>query len=92
MAGLSDADRAALLVPCECGHTINDHGSLCWLCSEESEHGCQRDFEALLIERLAGIVQAAVNKALTEAAGALDAMAGTSYLHAAEMVRARIPN
>jgi hypothetical protein len=56
-AELSDAERAILLAPCACGHTINDHGSMipCWLCEDEGG-SCAVTFEALLCERVARIV------------------------------------
>ena len=51
--GLTDPQRALLLTPCGCGHTLEDHGSLtpCWRC-EENGAACTRDFEALLVERI----------------------------------------
>lgn len=54
---LSDADREALLAPCACGHTINDHGSLagCWW-EDETACECTVSFEAMLAERVATIV------------------------------------
>ena len=54
---LTDHERAILLAPCECGHTINDHGTLtpCWGCDEENRQ-CATDFEALLVERVEHIV------------------------------------
>lgn len=61
MTGLTDAEREALLTPCECGHTINNHGSLCWVCADDGRPtDCTADFEALLVERVAGIVEAQV--------------------------------
>lgn len=50
---LTDEDRAELLRPCACGHTINDHGSLagCWMCEDEGGD-CMVAFESLLLERL----------------------------------------
>ena len=56
---LSGGERAILLAPCECGHTINDHGGLveCWACSDENRE-CDRNFEALLVERVGVIVTA----------------------------------
>lgn len=58
MTGLTDAERTALLVPCECGHTLNDHGSLCWTCGDNGDE-CAVDFEDLLCERLAPLLAAA---------------------------------
>lgn len=57
MTELDDTERATLLEPCVCGHTINDHGSLvaCWLCEEGGDR-CGTDFEALLCQRVAVIV------------------------------------
>ena len=51
--GLTDPQRALLLTPCGCGHTLEDHGSLtpCWRC-EENGAACARDFESLLVERI----------------------------------------
>lgn len=58
-AGLTAGEREALLVPCECGHTLNDHGELagCWACPEENAE-CSVAFETLLAERLAVVVAA----------------------------------
>jgi hypothetical protein len=59
--GLSEDERETLLSPCECGHTINDHGSLatCWACGDEGRDACCRfHFEDLLVERVAVIVSA----------------------------------
>lgn len=60
---LSDTERATLLAPCECGHTINDHGSAvaCWLC-EEDERECVVTFEDLLVARVGVIVSARVEE------------------------------
>lgn len=61
MSTLNEAEREALLAPCKCGHTINDHGSLvaCWTCSDADEgEECDTNFEALLCERVAGLVEA----------------------------------
>lgn len=70
VAGLSADEREALLAPCVCGHTINDHGSLeaCWLCGEEGDH-CATNFEDLLCARVDGIVTARVRALLTDAGG-----------------------
>lgn len=56
---LTDTERAILLAPCGCGHTINDHGSLvaCWLCEEDGGE-CSTTFEDLLVERVGVIVAA----------------------------------
>lgn len=66
---LTDEDRQALLTPCDCGHTINDHGSLiaCWRCEDEGGD-CSTPFEALLAARLEGIVARGAERALREAA------------------------
>jgi hypothetical protein len=58
---LSDDERAILLRPCACGHTINDHGSLagCWTCGDmDTGDDCEVHFEDLLIERVGTIVAA----------------------------------
>ena len=57
MSGLTDAEVGILRDPCECGHEPDDHGSLCWLCAEESQEGCQATFMDLLAPRVARIVQ-----------------------------------
>jgi hypothetical protein len=59
---LADTERAILLDPCECGHSINDHGSIanCWMCEEDAT-ACALGFEALLCERIAVIVAARVS-------------------------------
>lgn len=58
MTDLTTAERAILLQPCECGHSINDHGSAvtCWMCSDEGREDCAHRFEALLCERVGRIV------------------------------------
>lgn len=69
---LTAEEREALLKPCVCGHTINDHGSLipCWLCAED-EGECAVDFEALLCVQMAEIVAARVSAALAPIEAAL---------------------
>lgn len=59
---LTDAERETLLAPCECGHTINDHGSLvpCWMCEDDGDGECSITFEALLVERIDSIVETRV--------------------------------
>jgi hypothetical protein len=61
MTELSDGERAVLLTPCGCGHSINDHGSLiaCWRCEDDGSGDCSASFESLLVERVAVIVAAA---------------------------------
>lgn len=64
MSALSDNERAVLLGPCDCGHTINDHGELvaCWACEDEEQSlACVTNFEALLVERVAWIVAERAN-------------------------------
>ena len=58
MTALTTTERATLLGPCVCGHTINDHGSLatCWTCPEEGKDDCRFHFEDLLVERVGLIV------------------------------------
>lgn len=70
---LTDADIATLLTPCECGHTINDHGELagCWACGDGGGD-CRVSFEALLTRAVEAISQRRVNQALTEAADAIE--------------------
>lgn len=73
--GLSDDERKSLLVPCGCGHTINDHGGLtgCWTCAD-SGGDCVVSFEVLLAERLEQIIAARVTAALNEAADRVQRM------------------
>lgn len=54
---LTEAEREVLLVPCGCGHSINDHGDLagCWD-EEPAPCDCARPFTDLLAERVARIV------------------------------------
>lgn len=61
-ARLSDVERATLLVPCECGHTINDHGTWCWY-DDEHYCQCQTSFETLLTDRVATILAARLAEA-----------------------------
>ncbi len=65
VAELTIDERTALLAPCECGHSINDHGSTvaCWSCEDEAEK-CRTDFEALLVARVGEMVAARVTEAL----------------------------
>ena len=62
MTSLTTAERAVLLEPCDCGHDINDHGSMatCWTCSDEGADDCAHHFEELLCERVGRIVAARV--------------------------------
>jgi hypothetical protein len=57
MSPLSDNERAVLLEPCDCGHTINDHGNLinCWPCDELGNQ-CGTNFEDLLAERMTRMI------------------------------------
>lgn len=58
MSELTDAERAALLVPCDCGHDADAHGSVivgCWACAEVGG-ACPVAFESLLHDRLAVII------------------------------------
>lgn len=70
-AELTPEQRETLLVPCSCGHTLNDHGSTvaCWLCEDEGKT-CAVAFEALLVERTSAMLAAAKAEALREAADA----------------------
>lgn len=54
---LTDKQRERLLTPCECGHTINDHGSLvaCWRCEDEGGD-CSTPFETLLVARIEALL------------------------------------
>ena len=61
-ARLSDVERAALLNPCKCGHTINDHGTWCWY-DDEYDCQCQTTFETLLVDRVATILAARLAEA-----------------------------
>ena len=73
MSHLTDKQRERLLTPCECGHTINDHGSLvaCWRCEDEGGE-CETPFEALLTARIEALLAEAraegAREALREAA------------------------
>lgn len=69
MSDLTETERAILLEPCTCGHTINDHGSLiaCWVCGEDGGD-CKTDFEDLLVERVDQIVAARLAEAAAETA------------------------
>ena len=66
-ARLSDAERATLLNPCKCGHTINDHGTYagCWACADDASE-CPVTFEALLVERQERIIAARLAAAEVE--------------------------
>lgn len=68
MPDLTQAQRDLLLAPCDCGHTINDHGGLveCWRCEDEGDE-CAVTFEAILSERIARMVAEAEQRALREA-------------------------
>lgn len=61
MSTLTSTERATLLEPCVCGHSINDHGSLipCWTCEDEGR-SCELYFEELLCARVAVIVEGRV--------------------------------
>lgn len=91
-AELTEAERDIVLVPCKCGHTLNDHGDLggCWTCNDTNDAECWATCEALMLERI-GLVVAArlaaggavtdvgLRKPLNEAVEALllsDAMTG----------------
>lgn len=68
---LNDDERSTLLIPCECGHTINDHGSLisCWICWDEGdeEKVCTKSFEDLLVERIESVITSRIQaRATTE--------------------------
>lgn len=68
MSHLTDEDREALLTPCACGHTINDHGSLvaCWRCEDEGGD-CETPFEALLAARIEALLAEARAEGAREA-------------------------
>ena len=56
---LTDAERAVLLTPCDCGHDLDDHGGSipCWICEDEGHPDkCKTNFAALLVARVAVIV------------------------------------
>lgn len=57
MSTLTDIERATLLNPCDCSHTINDHGTLigCWRCEDDGKE-CVIRFDDLLVTRVATIV------------------------------------
>lgn len=63
MSTLAETEVAVLLTPCDCGHTINDHGELagCWACGDVGNDPCDVSFEALLVARVAAIVDQRVN-------------------------------
>lgn len=78
---ITDTEVEILLVPCACGHRIDDHGTLggCWLCAETNDSECGRTFtDDLLAERLATIVQARIAAFLGALAGEEGAREGDS--------------
>lgn len=79
MTALTDAEREALLVPCACGHTLNDHGTLCWLCGETDDSVCSTGFEDLLATLLAPLVAAREAAAREQVLAQVEALADGPY-------------
>ncbi|HET7405539.1 MAG TPA: hypothetical protein VFJ21_00180 [Mycobacteriales bacterium] len=78
-AELTDKQRERLLTPCECGHTINDHGSLvaCWRCEDEGGD-CSTPFETLLAARIEALLAEARAEGAREAADEIVGRDGTN--------------